>query len=303
MLGDIFYWVFNMSIMATVTGFVILLLERIKKLPRRLIFILWAIPFVRMLMPFGLQSEYSIMNLLSKLGTKTVVVWETKVFDYSFSNSAKAVESYFPMEYKTNELEKIFDISALVWVAIAVVILTILAFAYFSANRDIKSAIHLKDNIYLSEKVNSPVVYGIFKGKIVVPMAYKDKDLDFILAHENAHIKRKDNLWRVIAITITSIHWFNPFVWLFLKHFLSTMELSCDERVLSNLGEDQKKAYATVLLESAEAKTLTASAFGGAKTRKRIENILEYKKISAVSILFFTALAISIAYILLTNAK
>lgn len=303
MLGDVFYWVFNMSIMATVAGLVILLLEKIRKLPRRLIFVLWAIPFVRMLMPIGMQSEYSLMNLLTKLGTKTIVVWETKIFDYSFTNYAKAVESYYPMEYKTNELEKIFEIAGIVWVVVAFVILSIFAFSYFSAMADIKKAMYLKDNVYFSDKVNSPVVYGIFKAKILVPVEYKDKDIDLILAHENAHIKRKDNLWRLTAIIIASIHWFNPFCWLFLKHFLATMELACDEKVLSKLGEGQKKAYATILLNSAEERTLTASPFGGAKTRKRIENILGYRKISAVSILFFTALAISITYILLTNAK
>jgi len=303
MLGDIFYWVFNMSIMATVAGFVILLLEKIKKLPGRLIFVLWAIPFVRMLMPFGMQSKYSVMNLLTKLGTKTVVVWKTRIVDYGSTNYLQQAEEYFPMEYKTNELEKIFQIAGIVWVAVGVVILSIFAFSYFSAMIDAKKATHLKDNIFLSEKVKSPIVYGIFKSKIIVPVEYKDKDFEFILAHENAHIKRKDNLWRVFAIIVASIHWFNPFSWLFLKHFLSTMELSCDEKVLRNLGEDQKKAYASALLEIAEAKTLTASAFGGAKTRKRIENILEYRKISIISIVFFTALATLITYILLTNAK
>lgn len=303
MLGDVFYWLFNMSIMATVTGLIVLALEKIKKLPSRLIFILWAIPFLRMWMPFGLSSKYSLMNLMTKLGTKTVVLWKEGDSSYTFGNSIGAVDRYLPvpMEYKTNVLKDIFAIASIVWITVCGLLLIGIFVTYIISKVQLRNAELLRDNIYLSEKITSPVVHGIFRKKIIIPTNYANKDLTFILAHENAHIRRRDNLWRALALITVTIHWFNPFAWLFLKHFFADLELSCDERVLRKLGEEKAKEYATALVDSAESKVLLSSSFGGAKIHRRIENILSYKRLSTVSVIFFTALASIIAYALLTN--
>jgi beta-lactamase regulating signal transducer with metallopeptidase domain len=110
-------------------------------------------------------------------------------------------------------------------------------------------------------------------------------------------------LWRILAILSASVHWFNPFIWLFLKKFLEETELACDERVLSNCGEDEKKAYASALVDCAESRNVFVSAFGGAKIRVRIDRILSYSKLSIISIISFTVLALAIGYVLLTNAS
>ena len=101
---------------------------------------------------------------------------------------------------------------------------------------------------------------------------------------------------------IVSVHWFNPFCWLFLKEFLSDLELSCDERVLKKIGESRIKEYALTLIESRQKTTVFASTFGGAKIRKRIENILSYKKLTCLSLTAFIILSGVIFYTLLTNA-
>ena len=121
--------------------------------------------------------------------------------------------------------------------------------------------------------------------------------------HERTHIGRLDNLWRVVEIITCCIHWFNPFVWLFLKRFFEDMELSCDEKVLRKYHPDRKTDYARALIECESKKTVFASAFGGAKTRVRIENILSYKKLSIFSTICLTALIAAIAVTLLTNAS
>lgn len=120
--------------------------------------------------------------------------------------------------------------------------------------------------------------------------------------HEKAHIRTFDNMWRIIAFLIVAVHWFNPLCWLFLKKFLADLELSCDERVLAKLGADRAKDYASSLLESRQGTTVFASAFGGAKIRTRIENILSFKKLTWISFTVFVALIGVIFYVLLTNA-
>lgn len=103
MLQEVFYWIFNMSITAAITGVLIMLVRRIKKIPRSLTVFLWIIPFLRMAFPFGLNSPYGLMSLLSKLTTKTIVVYQpTDDIAFSMTNSVMAADTYFPITYKVD---------------------------------------------------------------------------------------------------------------------------------------------------------------------------------------------------------
>ena len=303
MLQEIFYWIFNMSITASITGLVVMCLRLIKKLPRRFSVFLWAIPFLRMIFPFGLSSPYSIMTLLSKLAIKTIIVFEPSDYiAFSTTNSLMAADSYFPITYKTNILERIFSVASVIWIIVSVAIILMLSVTYFITLREVKDAKNLKDNIYLSKKVISPAVYGIIRPKIILPDSYGEKDIELIVLHENSHIRTADNLWRVIAFLLVALHWFNPFAWLFLKLYLADIELSCDERVIKKIGQAKAKEYAISLLDSKKGTTVFASGFGGAKIRTRIENILSFKKMTLLSSASFITLIGIIFYVLLTNA-
>ncbi len=303
MLQEVFYWIFNMSITAAITGVIIMLVRLIKKIPRRITVILWIIPFIRMTFPFGLNSPYGLMSLLSKLTTKTIVIYQpTDDIAFSMMNSVMAADTYFPITYKVNIIEDIFRIASIVWIIVSLAILLMLVVTYFTTIREIKDSTHLKDNIYLSEKIISPAVYGIVKPKITLPATYKDRDIEFIVLHEKTHIRSFDNLWRIIAFVIVAVHWFNPLCWLFLKGFLADLELSCDERVITKIGADRAKDYASSLLESRQGATVFASAFGGAKIRTRIENILSFKRLTWLSLTVFIVLIGTIFFVLLTNA-
>ena len=118
-MGDLFYWLFNMSIAGALTGLIILLIRAIKKLPRRLIAILWAIPFFRFWFPVGVGGKYSLMSLLSRFAARTVVVYEGELMDFSMMNSVKAADNYFPITYRTSLLSDVFRYAALVWAIVA----------------------------------------------------------------------------------------------------------------------------------------------------------------------------------------
>lgn len=303
MLQEIFYWIFNMSITAAITGALVMLIRLVKRIPRRLMVVLWVIPFLRMAIPFGLNSPYSLMSLISKITTKTIVVYQpTDDTAFSMTNCVMAADSYFPVTYKANVLENIFKVASVIWIIVFLAILLTLTVIYITTLYEIKDAAHLRDNIYLSEKLISPAVYGIIKPKIILPASYKDKEIELVILHEKTHIRKMDNLWRILAFLIVAVHWFNPICWLFLKLLLTDIELACDERVLIRLGDSRAKEYALSLLESRPGVTVFASAFGGAKIRMRIENILSFKKMTWFSLAVFTALNGIIFYVLLTNA-
>lgn len=304
MLSEIFYWILNISIIGSVAGLIILGLRKIKKLPKFTVYLLWAVPLLRFWIPFGIANEYSLLNLISKFTTKTVVIWGDvpKLPEFTMSNYIMGANGYFPIEYKTNILENIFSIASVIWVIIACAAILTSILLYFFTKSELRTAIHIKNNIYKSDKISAPAVYGVICPKIIIPAALADGDIDYIIMHENVHIKRKDNLFRVIAIITACVHWFNPLSWIFLKCFFSDMELACDAKVLKRLGKEQTKDYAAAILSCAAGKTFFASAFGGAKTRVRIENILSYKKLTVLSSIFFAVLILTIVIVLITNA-
>lgn len=303
MLGEIFYWVFNMSIAATICGTPVLLLRLVKRIPRRAVCFLWLIPFLRMCIPVWLTGKYGLMTLLSRFTTRSVTVHEIREdLSFTYMNHVMAADSYFPITYKDDLLENLFGAASVIWLATALALILTLGVIYFATIREMRAAKLYKENVYVSEKIQTPAVYGIIRPRIVIPHGLEQSDLSYILLHENMHIRRGDNLFRILAFTVVSIHWFNPICWLFLKLLLADIEFACDEAVLSRCGEGEKKEYARTLLSSVEKTTVFVSPFGGTSIRLRIENILSYRKLSALSVIGFSVLIISVAYIFLTNA-
>ncbi len=304
MLSEIFYWVLNMSIVGGAAGLIILGLRKIRPLPRSLVYLLWVIPLLRFWAPVSPSESYSLMTLISRFTSKTVVVYEPEVLSpLVATNLVMAADAYFPVEYKTGMLESVFFFASLVWAVIACATLIVLLLLYGFAKARVNNPLHLKDNVYLSDKVTAPAVYGIRRPRIILPEGMAEEELKYVLLHENAHLSRRDNLFRCIALITACIHWFNPFVWLFLKYCFEDMELACDARVLKNLSEDEKKRYALSLLSCTAGNGLLHASFGGAKIRARIESILSYKKLTLLSAIAFALLVSAIGLVLLTNAQ
>lgn len=295
-----------MSIVATISGIVIMLVRKIKPIPRRFIFAIWAIPFLRMCMPVGMSSKYSLMTVLTELIKRAVVVnviGDVKdQYRITTSNFIAGADSYKPITYKTDTIEQVFNIGSAVWLAVAIVLLLFLVMAYIRNLLALKNTTLHKGNIYISEQVDSPCVIGIFKPRILIPENINMDNLEYVIAHEKAHIKNGDNLWKLIGIVVSIVHWFNPFAWLFLKLAFTDMEHACDERVLVGMGEDKKKEYALTLVNYSQKQSMLSSALGGGNVRSRVENILDYKKLSIFWAIVFVSFCVIVAFVLLTNA-
>ena len=317
-MDAVFYWLLNMSILASAAGMIVLLIRKIRRIPRRIIVILWAIPLVRFLVPFGLSSKYSLLSLLPRYAVRTVpvsdvvrgTIYSNDLIEaipsksaFGMMNSVQLARSYNPMTYKVDLLADVFDYASFIWAMIAAAILIALTMIYVVTMAELRGAKRLYGNVYTSQKVTSPAVYGIIRPRIIIPEHLRDAEgLDLILLHEKRHIRRGDNFWRLLAFITAAIHWFNPLVWIFLKCFLSDVELACDESALAKLPQEKQNAYALELLNVQQSKTVFASAFGGAKIRTRIEHIISYKKMTVFSAIEFAAFVAVIAYMLLTNA-
>lgn len=294
-----------MSILGGFVSIIVILLRRVKRLPRAFVYILWAIPLIRFTLPIGMTSSYSLMTIISKLTTRTVIVYDSTgpIPPISFTNSIMAAKSYFPIVYKTNLLKNVFQTASILWVIVMTALMLTSLLLYYFTKRETKDAVHLKNSIYITDKITAPALYGIIRPKILLPKGINSEDIPYVIQHERVHELRRDNLWRAAAILICCIHWFNPLIWICLKYFFEDMELSCDSRVLKSMTRDEQRGYANALLNCSTQGSLFITAFGGAKIRVRIENILSYRKLTLASCISFGILLVAIITVLLTNAQ
>ena len=340
MLDTIFYFVLNMSITSSFVIIALLLIRQIKPLPRRVIYPLWWLAFFRLIMPFTLSTRWSLFNFTGGL-VKRLITIETITQGYvieevvpeitqgtvieeiipdnafpifSAANSVGAasgkshipIESYIPIEYKTESLRQVFTTVSRIWVVIAAVMLVIVFVFYILTQRELKKAIHTKENIYRSDMLVSPVLLGLFHPKIILPSTLDPDSSEslMIITHENTHKRRHDNLWRILNIFITCLHWFNPLVWVMTKAFYTDMEQSCDEAVIRKYDTEERMAYAGALLRFAENKRmLMSTAFGRSGVKERIINVLSYKKFSFIGIVASSLFLLVIAVMLITNPQ
>lgn len=279
-MAEIFYRVLNMSILGSVCLLVVLALRCIKRIPRSIVYAAWAIPFLRWLVK---RVESPIMD---------------GVF---FANALQAADSYYPISYKSAQLERLFSVCGIIWAIIGCALLLTMAILYYFTHRETRDAKRLYGCVYQTDRVNSPALYGIFRPRILVPPGMDEAAMRYAIIHEDAHRRRGDNLFRCLMLILCCVHWFNPLMWLSLNAVFADMELSTDERVLRKLNEGERKAYALMLLDCIKPRNVLVAALGGAKIKVRVNNILIYKRMGAVAMVASLILLLSLALILITN--
>lgn len=294
MSSEIFYWVLNAGIHGALVCLLVWGIRALRALPRRGVFLLWLGPLIRLTLPFGPSLPWSFMGLLKRLGARTVIAPGLTPIEIQALNSVQAAESYFPIVYKTDALARLFRICGLIWAIGAAACALTLGTLYWMTVRELRDATPLRGRVYVSGKVTSPGLVGILRPRILVPPGMEGRLLELVEAHEEAHRRRLDNLWRLLALGVCCLHWYNPVVWYSLKLFFADMELACDEAVLGRLDPEGRRDYALALLSTAQGRDLFVSAFGGARLRLRVERILSYKGLTLASAGAFTVLTVAI---------
>lgn len=157
----------------------------------------------------------------------------------------------------------------------------------------------MRGNIYICDKVETPFILGLFRPRIYLPSAMEDSDKEYVIAHEKAHLKRLDHLWKPLGFLLLTVYWFNPVLWVAYILLCRDIELACDERVIHDMGAEDKKAYSAALLNCSIPRRMIAAcplAFGEVGVKQRIKSVLHYKKpafwIVAVALLATVGIAI-----------
>ncbi|MBO4562216.1 MAG: M56 family metallopeptidase, partial [Clostridia bacterium] len=196
--------------------------------------------------------------------------------------------------------------AAYIWAAGAAAMLAYAGISWYALKRKLDTAVRLDGNVYESENVASPFLLGLIRPKIYLPFGLDETSRGYVTAHEKAHIKGLDHLWKPLGFLILSIHWPNPLAWVGYAVFCRDIELNCDERVAVKLDSDARAGYTQTLLDlSVSRRRITACplAFGESNTKERVKNMLNYKKPAFWVIAAALLAGCLLAVCLLTNPK
>ncbi len=305
MLDNIFISVLNTSLTASyIILFVLFIRFFTKSIPKFYIYLLWSVVLIRLLLPFSFQSNFSIFSLAGQseeeirpFSSNSVVAEEQALEQNHLSETI--VEQTLPQTSDSNIMPE--NIFAIIWQIGVAAISGYAILSLIKLNKAIKNAVHLKYNIYTLDNLNTAFVFGAIKPKIYISSSLNGEERDYILLHEQLHIKRYDHILRAVYFAALAIHWFNPLVWVAFFVSAVDMEMSCDEAVISKLGTELKQNYSKSLLSFATNKNLTSLspiAFSDNAIKGRIHNLLNYKKLNfwmaIVAIVFVLALAFAL---------
>jgi Antirepressor regulating drug resistance, predicted signal transduction N-terminal membrane component len=284
---------------------------------------LWGIVLARLLIPFSVSLKPNFLEPLNRLtDIETKVDSVTKTLNILPSGFAAAQADTTSLSSQTLLIHPLI----IIWLIGTGIFLTIFLTAYIKNYRNIREALPMEDNMFISawlskqtgrcpaqvmtsDRISTPIIFGFIGSKIVFP---KDMDfsnfqqLNYVLSHEFIHMKRHDNVWKFISVLAVCVHWFNPLVWLMFVLFNRDMEIACDEKVISIYGEEKKSAYALSLISLAEKKITFSplcNGFGKNAIEERIVSIMKYKKIPILSIVLAVGLVISSTTIFASSAS
>ncbi len=309
-MAEIFLSIINMSVSASWVLLAVLVLRLLlKKAPKWITVILWGVVAVRLICPFSIESIFSLIPSAETVSpgimTEQIPTINTGIPSINSTLNPIIGESFTPTPgASANPLQIWIPILAAVWLAGVAVLLAYVLVSYIRVKRRIGTAVLCRDNIWQSENVVSPFVLGLIKPQIYLPFSMREQDMDYVLAHEQAHIRRKDHLWKPFGFLLLALHWFNPFVWLGYILLCRDIELACDEKVIKELDHDARADYSEALLTCSVNRRLIAAcplAFGEVGVRERVKSVLNYKKPAFWIIIGAVVICIVVAVCFLTN--
>lgn len=304
-MTDVFLRVLNMSVSAGILALVVLLARALlmKKAPKRLFPILWGLVGIRLVLPFTFQSVLSLLPsaevvppeiLLSDAPALTTGI---TVIDVS-SEAVMAPLAPTP-ENSANPLQIWGAAAAAVWILGIAVMLLYAAVSTGMLRRRMREAVLLDGNVFLTDRTDSPFVLGIVRPRIYIPFTLRDRDLPFVLAHEQAHIARRDHWIKPAAFLLLSVYWFNPILWIAFILLCRDVELACDERVVKGYTPGERADYSEALLACSVTRRHIAAcpvAFGEVGVKTRIRTVLNYRRpafwMTVFSVLVVAVLAV-----------
>lgn len=311
----------NMSLTASVVIlFVIFARLLLKRAPKIFSYALWYVVLFRLFCPVAINSPLSLLGMFDAPTMEShsaassieyipanIVHTESPEVHMPVPGVSDVVNRQLPQgaeQLGADPLEFPTTFATYIWGAGFLAMAVYSVIAYFGIRKKLKVVIPLRDNIFIADDIKSPFVIGFFRPGIYLPCGLGGKEQEYIILHEQHHIRRLDHIVKALAFLALCIHWFNPLVWLAFVLMGKDMEMSCDEAVIRKMGENVRADYSASLLALATGRRLIAGtplAFGEGDTKGRIRNLANWRKPAFWVILAAVAGCATLAVCLLTN--
>ena len=309
-MSELFLKIVNMSISASWVVIAVLALRFcLKKAPKWVNVLLWGIVAVRMVFPFSIESVLSLIPSAETI-SPTIMMEQTPSVQTGVPALNHVINpvisgSFTPVPgASANPLHIWIPVLTGIWLFGIAALFLYSAVSYWRLRRKVCEAVILRGNLYQSEKVCSPFVLGIIKPKIYLPYHMDSRKMDHVIAHEQTHIRRKDHWWKPLGFLLLTIHWFNPLMWFSYVLLCRDIELACDEKVIREMGNEQRADYTQALVACSVNRRLIAAcplAFGEIGVKERVKSVMNYKKPAFWIVLASVIVCAVIAVCFLTN--
>ena len=311
-MNELFLKIINMSISASWLVLAVLILRFVlKKAPKWINVLLWGIVAIRLICPFSFESTLSLIpsaeTIPLNIGMDTTPTINSGISAINNAVNPIISQSNTPMAGSSvNLLQITIGIYEYIWIFGMIALALYTAISYWRLRRKVDTAVRYKDNIFQSENVSFPFVLGIIKPRIYLPFKMNGQYLEYVVAHEQAHICRKDHWWKPLGFLLLMIHWFNPLMWLAYVLLCRDIELACDEKVIKELGNEQRGDYTQALVACSVNRRMIGAcplAFGEVSVKERVKSVMNYKKPAFWVIIISVIVCVGVAVCFLTNPK
>ncbi len=317
-MTNLFLRILNMSISATWLALAVILLRfALKKTPKWVNVLLWGLVAIRLVCPFTLESSLSLVPSAQSIPQEILVSPPSQTQLHVESITAP---TELPVSEDTPDAQPLpsepaaapetapspLSLLTGIWVSGTALLFLYTLLSYLRLRRQVRMAIRVKGNIYLSEFISSPFVLGIFKPRIYLPYHMPEQDRTHVIAHERTHIYRRDHWWKPLGFLLLSIHWFNPVLWAAYILLCRDIEMACDERVVQTLTREQRADYSQALLHCSVSRRSIAAcplAFGEVGVRRRVRNVLRYQRPTFWILLISLIVILVLSVCFLTDPK
>jgi len=290
-MSELFLTVLNMSLTAGwLIGVVLILRLLLKKAPKWASVLLWGIAALRLILPFSMESAVSLVPETQWVERQPseipeipdeILLTPDVITDTEFGENITVIQQDNTVQLEIHEKPDLIGIFSYIWLGGGALMLLYAAVSAVRLRLRVASAVLLRDNIYQSEHIPTPFVLGIIQPRIYVPFSLDESALPHVIAHENAHIRRWDHIWKPLGFLILAVHWFNPLVWVGYILLCRDIEAACDEKVVGSLDDIDRADYSQALLTCSTGRRLISAcplAFGEVSVKERVKNVLSYKK-------------------------
>ena len=328
-MGTVFLTLLHMSLAASALVVVVVVLRLLlKRAPKAIHCALWAMVALRLLLPFSVESSFSLIpqdvadrELLTEwqddyVGDVTVIYDDSALYRDAVAAGREPFadgEGGYYVVTAPDRLDApdtvetaVLPILGWVWLAGCIAMLLYAAVSFFRIRKRVQLSLPLRDNIWRCEAVDSPFILGFFRPNIYLPYDMDEGQAQYVIAHEEAHLRRRDHWWKPLGFLLLAVYWFNPLLWVAYILLCRDIELACDERVIRDMDASAKKAYSEALLSCSLPRHMVAAcplAFGEVGVKKRIASVLNYRK-PAFWVLVVAILAcVVVAVCFLTSPK